>query len=134
MNELPDKDELDKLIELAKQPPAKGEETDPNMGSVQQWLIACNIKHGEHVITPTEMFMYYKRWAKRPLTFWMFTRQLKKLMPQHRGRGNNGSNSFYLVDPSAFDLSLDTVWEMRAQVRAERKKRRDKHNAKKAKG
>jgi hypothetical protein len=119
--EQPDNTEIEKLIAIAQQKPAKGEEPI-ELGSVRQWIIACNIKPGDHVISPREVWFAYSKWATDPLNFPTFCKEFKKLFEQHRGRGSHANLPYYLVDPSAFDLSLDNLWEMRAKVREQRRK------------
>jgi hypothetical protein len=123
-------EELEALIALAKQKPAAGE-APSNLGPIQQWIIECDIKPGKHVITPTQFWFAYRKWAKEPISFNAFNRQIKNFFPRQKGRGASANLHYYLVDPAGFDLSLEFEWEMKAWVREERRKRNSKSNAKK---
>lgn len=105
-------EELEKLIALAK----SGEGTAEPVSDVEEFVLAKGIKEGDTKIIPYQVWMEYVKWARKPVGRRIFFRQFRKLFKPHRW----GTKRFYKLDPSAFDMSKDAYWKMRAAIREER--------------
>jgi hypothetical protein len=113
----PDLEELLKLAESAQNP----EEKDLN--EAERWVVAAGIKAGSERISNALLYYTYCEWAERPIVKYQFTRQFKKLFKQHLD-----GERFYLLDPAPFDLSRDTYFKIRRNMRDARKRNARKEN------
>jgi len=131
----PSKEDIDALLAVASKP-ASEKELEKELNTVEQWVYVNDIKPGDHIIKPYALYYAYKKWATKPVTFQTFSREFKKLFIQQRITTPNGSQVCYYVDPAAFDISLDTHFQVLKELREarERRKKKKKYEQKKASG
>lgn len=75
----PTEEELEALLAIAATPPTKEEliETDPNVSSIEDWVIACGVKIGKTPMLPVAVWYYYRKWAKKPMRRAIFFKKFK---------------------------------------------------------
>lgn len=110
------KEDVDKLIELALQEPKKDELA---LNDVDRWLIASGIKAGNHAIPPKKLYALYKLWAPKPIKYLTFCKQLRK----HFQKKYFYVRVYYLVDGSTVDFPLQLEEDLKNEFIAGYKKR-----------
>lgn len=124
-------EDIAKLLAIASQP-ADPKDNVEELNTIQQWIIAKEIKAGHHIITTYELWHSFKSWMKTPdITFYIFCRQIKKHFPPQLIKNRSNAGYYYLVDPTPFDLSLDTHFKIKAEISAARELKRRRRNDKK---
>lgn len=109
-------EELEALIEAASSP-APIDEKFVDMSSIDRWILMCNVNEGEHEVTPTRLYIAYKRWAKFPLGRNEFFKLAKKKFKRRRGTAKKGEKReyiVYLLNPEPFasvPISKDELLE-----------------------
>lgn len=84
-----------------------------------KFIYELGIKPGDHKISAQIIYYHYKKWKGRfntaqPRTYFFrdFSKYFQRVSDTH--------GSHYLLDPKPFDLSKETWWLMRKQLRRER--------------
>lgn len=112
--------ELEELLKLAEGSPNPEEK---ELNEVERWVIAAGIKEGSEKVSNSLLYYTYCEWAEKPIVKYQFSQQFKKLFKQHLD-----GERFYLLDPAPFDLSRDTYFKIRRNMRDARKRRARKEN------
>lgn len=108
------------LLELAKGAPA--EQVISKISEAGKFIYALNIREGKVKIPAQVVYYTYKQWKgwrnkKQPKLF--FFRDFSKYFTSHRDK----HGAFYLLNPKPFDLSKETFWLIRAEIRREKTKK-----------
>lgn len=105
--------ELEELLRIASSSP---EEVEP-LNEAEKFVFSLGIKPGNTRITTSHVYYTYKQWTKDPpLSKRTFLQQFRKLFKQKRTK----SIRFYKLSPEPFDMSDETYYLVRAEVRQER--------------
>ncbi len=91
-----------------------------------KFIYDFGIKPGDDKISAAIIYYHYKKWQRedfQPRTrfFRDFSKYFQRIEDEH--------GSHYLLDPKPFDLSKETWWKMRTELRRERSRQR--HNKRK---
>lgn len=90
-----------------------------------KFIYALGIKHGKERISAQLLYYHYrewKGWGNKKQSKGPFFRDFNKYFESTRGR----DGKLYFLDPKPFDLSKETWWEMRAQLRNEKTRKKQK--------
>lgn len=90
-----------------------------------KFIYALNIRHGDERI-PAQLiyhtYRHWKGWANKPQPKPYFFRDFSKQFEQVRTK----DGMCYLLDPKPFDLSKETYWLLRKDIREQRAKQKSK--------
>ena len=121
---LPDKvlsqEEIDALIAAASTP--GGKEDMEDLSSVEQFIIALDIKPGKSHISAFRIWSAYQTWSKFPLSRDAFYKAFAKKLYQQKRR--TGKDHYYLLDASSFDTTPATKLKQDAEAREAKEQRR----------
>jgi hypothetical protein len=111
------------LIALAQG--AKPETVIEKISEASKFIYELNIKHGDAKI-PAEViyhtYKHWKGWDQKRQSKPKFFQDFKKYFEQYR----TNSGMSYLLNPKPFDLSDETYWLIRAEIRNEKAKKTKK--------
>lgn len=111
------------LIKLASG--ATVDENELQITESAKFIYSLNIRHGDIKIPAQLIYYTYKQWKgwdKKPQPKPYFFRDFSKYFEQVRTK--DGIN--YLLDPKPFDLSIETYFLMRKDLRDRRAKQKNK--------
>lgn len=97
------------------------------LSEAAKFIYACNIKHGLEKISAQLVYHTYKEWKgwdNKKQAKPNFFRDFKKYFEPKR----NATEVYYLLDPKPFDLSQETYWIIRNEIRNEKAKKNKKSN------
>lgn len=87
-----------------------------------KFIYELNIRHGDALIPAQVIYYTYKQWKgwqNRKQAKAQFFSDFAKYFDSHRT--TDGMN--YLLDPKPFDLSKETYWKIRAEIRRGKRKK-----------
>lgn len=114
-------EELQALLAAASAPRTE-QEPEVDLSSVEQFIIALNIKPGKTKISARHLWATYQEWAKFPIHQNTFFKEFSKKMYDSKRR--NSWDHFYLLDSSSFDMTSKTKLQRDADIREAREQRR----------
>lgn len=119
---------IEELINLANE--AKTDEPKVQEATeAAKFIYALTIRHGD-VRIPAQLIYYayreWKGWSNKPQPKPFFFRDFTKYFESVRTK----EGISYLLDPKPFDLSQETYFMVRKQIRDERSKRQNKKTKK----
>lgn len=117
IHELP----VEELIKLATK--SDEEIVTDKLTEAAKFIYALKIKHGKEPISAPLIYHTYKLWKgwdnkKQAKPF--FFRDFSTFFEKYRTKDGTS----YLLDPKPFDLSKETYWLMRADMRREKSRRK----------
>lgn len=112
-----DKDEIQKLLELASSGPA--DEPYIELNEAERFALSCGVTSGETRVLFLQVYLAYYNWSDKPLQMLPFAHQFRKLFHQIK----RDHSRYYLLNPEPFDLTADTYFKVRKQLRETRQDR-----------
>lgn len=114
---------VDDLVALAKG--GSEEVVMDKISDAAKFIYELNIKHGDTQIPAALLYHTYKHWKgwdQKRQSKPFFFRDFKKYFEPHR----TNTGMVYFLNPKPFDLSDDTYWLIRAELRNEKTKKNKK--------
>lgn len=111
--------------ELMKIARASSEAVDVGrLTDAAKFIYALNIRAGDERIPASLIYFTYKKWkgGGRPDPKWAFFKDFQQYFEKKMIQGG----THYMLDPKPFDLSKETYWEIRREIREKREKNRRK--------
>lgn len=111
-------DELENIVSGSNEPVSTEKLTE-----AAKFIYDLRIRNGDEKIPAQLIYYTYKKWKgwqnkKQPKV--QFFSDFGQYFESYR----NTDGTHYLLDPKSFDLSDDMYWEMRADLRRERSKKK----------
>ncbi len=115
--------DIEALIKLATQ--SKVDTTLEALTDAAKFSYAMGIRHGDTPIPAQVVYHAYKQWKgihnkKSPKLY--FFRDFSKLFTRIRTK----DGIFYMLEPQPFDLTESTYWLIRAELRHEKSRKKNK--------
>lgn len=114
---------IEDLVALAQG--AKPEDIAEKISEAAKFIYEMNIKHGDAKIPAALIYHTYKCWKgwdQKRQSKPFFFRDFSKYFDPHR----TTDGMCYLLNPKPFDLSDETYWLIRAEMRNEKAKKNKK--------
>jgi len=111
-----DDDELKRLLEIVE----SGQEQEKPVSDVEYFILSRGIKPGNTRIGAYQFWYTYREFTENPVPQRVFFVEIKKMFKQHR----HEFHRFYLLNPEPFDLTKDTYFKVRAELRLRNEQRK----------